>query len=388
MEKELNNSKKIENSKNTENAKKKKIIIISSITIILILVIILLWWLFFRKIEVRLDYNNGTADETVLVRINKTINEDKINDKNLGERFIGWFKVIEVKDEKEILEEKEFDFKTKIKNKIKLNAVYKTEVQTITVKFDSRGGTKVGDIILKEGEELKLPKNPTRSGYKFLTWKDKNEVPIGNGALLADDITLYAYWEALPKVESISLSLSRSVGHARGHNTGKATATVKNPSGDVKYSDDSPCITIDEKTGDFNVISMHGRSESYQMCINNGTTVTITATLPSGKKASKKFTIEPGLVIKDGGSNIYNGESYPNDYTLELTSNVDVNWNDNFKCRDGYVHDGESLVRKAKSFSGSTKCRSGSYVTGTNFNVNPTTAGGQKISFSYYEVIN
>lgn len=368
-----------------KDSKKKKIVIFSAITLILILVLILLWWLFFRKIEVTLDYNNGTKDEIILVQINKTIDKDKIKDKDLGENFIGWFKVIEVKDKKEILDEKKFDFKTKIKKKLKLNAVYKAEVKTITVKFDSRGGTKVDDLTLKAGEELKLPKNPTRNGYQFITWKDKNEVPIGNGALLAEDITLYAYWEELPKPESISLSLSRNIGHADGYNTGKAKATVKNSKGTPKYSSNSPCLLIDAKTGDFSLPRMHGRSEHYQTCINKGTTVTITATLPSGKKASKEFIVEPKLIIYDGNTEVGLGSCLEMHY-LKLKSSINVTWNEKINCAEGYTY---KATKTATTLESDGVCnKPGVTSIRKVMSFKPVSAGGQTKDVCYYMQIN
>lgn len=47
----------------------------------------------------------------------------------------------------------------------------------------------------KTSAELILPKNPTYSGYTFKCWEDKNEKPIYNNVVLAEDTTLYAKWE-------------------------------------------------------------------------------------------------------------------------------------------------------------------------------------------------
>ena len=38
-------------------------------------------------------------------------------------------------------------------------------------------------------------KEPTRDGYVFKGWVDKNETPIYNKVLRAEDTTLYAVWE-------------------------------------------------------------------------------------------------------------------------------------------------------------------------------------------------
>ena len=71
--------------------------------------------------------------------------------------------------------------------------------ETITITFDTKGGSKIDSITISKDTELTLPKEPTRKGYVFKGWIDKNETPIYNKVLLAEDTTLYAVWE---KVEN------------------------------------------------------------------------------------------------------------------------------------------------------------------------------------------
>ena len=65
----------------------------------------------------------------------------------------------------------------------------------ITITFDTKGGSKIESITISKDTELVLPKEPTRDGYVFKGWVDKNETPIYNKVLLAEDTTLYAVWE-------------------------------------------------------------------------------------------------------------------------------------------------------------------------------------------------
>ena len=67
--------------------------------------------------------------------------------------------------------------------------------EAITVTFDTKGGSKIDSITISKDTELTLPKEPTRDGYVFKGWVDKNETPIYNKVLLAEDTTLYAVWE-------------------------------------------------------------------------------------------------------------------------------------------------------------------------------------------------
>ena len=67
--------------------------------------------------------------------------------------------------------------------------------EAITITFDTKGGSKIESITIDKDTELTLPKEPTRDGYVFKGWVDKNETPIYNKVLLAEDTTLYAVWE-------------------------------------------------------------------------------------------------------------------------------------------------------------------------------------------------
>ena len=80
-----------------------------------------------------------------------------------------------------------------------MNEIKKDIKEAITITFDTKGGSKIDSITINKETELTLPKGPTRDGYVFKGWVDKNETPIYNKVLLAEDTTLYAAWE---KVEN------------------------------------------------------------------------------------------------------------------------------------------------------------------------------------------
>ena len=67
--------------------------------------------------------------------------------------------------------------------------------ETITITFDTKGGSKINSITINKDTEFTLPKEPTRDGYTFKGWVDKNETPIYNKVLFIEDTTLYAVWE-------------------------------------------------------------------------------------------------------------------------------------------------------------------------------------------------
>ena len=86
--------------------KKKKIVIGSIVGVILVGVIIFATWFFNRKFNISFDLGNGTKVSTVMVKYNKTIDEKNIKGKKeLGDSFVNWYEIIEVKDGMECSEE-------------------------------------------------------------------------------------------------------------------------------------------------------------------------------------------------------------------------------------------------------------------------------------------
>lgn len=368
---------------------KKKIIAIIS-GIILIAIIVFLLWFFNRKFDVTFDLNNGTKDEIIKVKYHQTINKKDIKDQeDLGELFIAWYEVVGVKEKEDVLADKPFDFNTKIDKDIKLKALYKGKVETITITFDSKGGSTVDSITINKGAELILPKDPTYAGYTFKGWYDINETPIHNNVLLEEDTTLYAKWEKIPepkpepkKEEKISLSLSRDTLHVNGIKTATATATVENSSGKVTYSlSDTNCMTINENTGAINVVS------NPKNC-SNGATITVTAKTPGGKKATATIYYEKDLALTYGGKtytqdDTANGKSS----TFTVNSNQNVSWDIIAAVKPSYRYEYKDYKnRTATSVTGGYIIDSIVESTGaiskisTDVKVTATTKAEQKIS--------
>ena len=166
--------------------KNKKILIIVGIVVGLIIIGVLLFFLLQnnKTYTVTFDSDGGTEVEKIEVKKGDIIVLPKVT-KN-GYNFVGWF-----------------DNNTKVTTNLKvtkditLKAKWISEdAKTFTVTFNSDGGSSVEELIVECGKELKLPKNPTKEGYEFVSWVDKNETPILDGALLScENITLKANWK-------------------------------------------------------------------------------------------------------------------------------------------------------------------------------------------------
>ena len=368
---------------------KKKIIAIIS-GIILIAIIVFLLWFFNRKFDVTFDLNNGTKEEIVKVKYHQTINKKDIKDReDLGELFIAWYEVVGVKEKEDVLADKPFDFNTKIDKDIKLKALYEGKVETITITFDSKGGSTIDPITINKGVELILPKDPTYAGYTFKGWYDINETPIHNNVLLEEDTTLYAKWEKIPepkpepkKEEKISLSLSRDTLHVNGIKTATATATVENSSGKVTYSlSDTNCMTINENTGAINVVS------NPKNC-SNGATITVTAKTPGGKSATAIIYYEKDLALThDNITYTQDAKTSGRHSTFTVNANQNVSWDikaavepsysyyyDDYKNKTATSVTGEYTIKSIVESSGAISKIS------ADVKVTATTKAEQKIS--------
>lgn len=394
-EKVVEKEKKEEASMNKEEKKDKKLFVILGVILLIILAFLL--WFFNRKFEVRFDYNDGRDDKIVYVKYNKTIkNSDIDTKKKLGDSFIGWFLVTKDDKGKEKVADKEFDFKTKIKEKTKLKALYKAGVERITISFDTRGGSSVESITINKGSELSLPGNPTRDGYNFKNWEDKNGNVVNNNTSFEESSTLYAVWEKVeeekpaptpveqPKVESISLSIDRGAIHRNGYGA-KATASVVNASGAVRYElvdTDSRCVTVNSSTGDIRATGSE---------CSGGATVTVKAVLPSGKSATATTYIEKDLGVRYTFNDHVYYQDFTNDEmgrrpnTFTLVANQNVSWSGS--CNNSYsVSIGYTIVKGESAgmvYNSECICYNAAGDTReANVRVTATTTGGQRLTAS------
>ena len=356
----ITKSKEKEDKTSTNNKKRNIILIVAGL--LLLIIILFLLWFFNRKFEVTFDYNNGTKEEAVYVKYNKTINSKDVKTKeDLGEQFIDWYLILEEKDGKDVLADKPYDFKTKINKNTKLKAVYEGVVETITVTFDSKGGSNVDAITINKGTELTLPKNPTYKGYTFKGWVDVNDRPIYDKALLSEDTTLYAKWKKVEekketpkqekkeettievKPEKITLSLSRDTIHYNGIKTAKASAKVENATGDVTYSlSNTLCMGIDAKTG--------GITAKNNGACSKGAAIKVYAKTPSGTTAEQTIYYEKDLELTSKGESYSKYASFygdSNDYYV--TANQNVTWDVTLTSSVSYEYTYNDFISKTST---------------------------------------
>lgn len=78
--------------------------------------------------------------------------------------------------------------------------LFGTKEKNYTVSFDTDGGSYISSVVVKEGERVVKPTNPTKNGYVFARW-NYNNVEYDFSTSVTSDMTLKAVWaeEEKPK---------------------------------------------------------------------------------------------------------------------------------------------------------------------------------------------
>ena len=187
---------------------------------------------------------------------------------------------------------------------VTLTANWEAKELTFKMTFDSNGGSKVDPITVKCDTELTMPANPTKEGYTFVRWEDKNGTPILNKAkLTCEDITVKAVWEKVKQYKCPDDTYKKST-DANGKVICTSTGTVKSeecPTG--TKADGNICINLNDKGTkheENSVISCDDSSYQYYSSSDIATKFNVQAEDGCYKKSSKVKTCHEGYTLKDG----------------------------------------------------------------------------------------
>ena len=136
---------------------------------------------------VKFNSNGGSSVSSIKVEENTAIAKPTNPTRN-GYKFVSWQ-----------LNGKNYNFSSKVTKNITLVAKWeKIEVPTksYTVTFDSKGGSSVSSIKVEENTAIAKPTNPTRNGYKFVSWQ-LNGSDYNFSSKITKNITLVAKWEKI-----------------------------------------------------------------------------------------------------------------------------------------------------------------------------------------------
>lgn len=136
-----------------------------------------------KAYQVTFDSDGGSKIKTQEVAEGNKMTKAS-NPTKSGYKFDGWY-----------LNDKKFDFNTKITTNITLKAKW-LELVKYTITFDSDGGSKVKNQEVFEGEKVTKPADPTKEGYKFVKWQLNGE-DYDFEKIVTRDIELKAVWEKI-----------------------------------------------------------------------------------------------------------------------------------------------------------------------------------------------
>ncbi len=190
MEEEKNNNTALLDKKN----KKKRIIIIIAIICILLLIGVCITTSFsnlfknenkkeLMKYVILFDSNGGNTVEKQIVNKNDKVKEPDIPKKD-NYVFIGWY-----------LNDNLYDFSKPVNTNFKLIAKWdKLESDEVIITFNSDGGTSIQNQIIKMGEKVSKPDDPTKENNTFLGWY-LNDALYDFNAEVNENITIIAKWK-------------------------------------------------------------------------------------------------------------------------------------------------------------------------------------------------
>jgi uncharacterized repeat protein (TIGR02543 family) len=148
-----------------------------------------------NDLNVSFASNGGSALTAVVTRTGASISSAPAAPTRVGYNFVGWFNNAGLTDSAIT-----FPYAHGQTDDFTLYA--KWEVKTLTVSFNSGGGSAVSSITTQtEASIASAPTPPTRAGYNFLGWVEEGDssatvisFPYTHGE--TEDFTLYAKWDA------------------------------------------------------------------------------------------------------------------------------------------------------------------------------------------------
>lgn len=191
---------------------KKQVFVVLGVVIAITIGIILYCLFFGNQYTVKFDSNGGSSVAKQIVNVGSTVTEPKEPTRE-GYDFIEWQ-----------LDEKKFDFKTKVRKNLILVAQWKkvADVKEIfyTVKFNSDGGSNIASQSIAAGKSVTKPTDPTKDKHTFEGWYN-GETEYDFSKKVTQDLELKAKWKEKastdakdddPKEEKPSINSDLKVG--------------------------------------------------------------------------------------------------------------------------------------------------------------------------------
>lgn len=152
-------------------------------------------WEKIETVTVTFNTDGGSSVKAQTIEKGKTATRPS-NPTKTGYRFKEW-----------TLDGKAYNFKNTVSKNITLKATWE-KVETITVTFDTDGGSSIKAQTVEKGKAATKPANPTRTGYRFKEWTLDGKV-FNFSTKLDKNVTLKAVWE---KIEYVTVTFNTDGG--------------------------------------------------------------------------------------------------------------------------------------------------------------------------------
>ena len=221
-----------------------------------------------------------------------------------------------------ILNNKTYDFTTIIDADIELKAKWEEEQeQKHTVTFKD-GNTIIKTVTLEENKTVEKPKNPTKSGYKFVKWQLEGK-DYNFSTRVTKNITLKAVWE---KIVTYTVKFDTAGGSSISSKTVEENKTVAKPTNPtksgyvfVKWQLEGKDYNFSTKvTKNITLKAVWRELKKYTVTFKDGDKTISTKTVNEGTKVTK-----PTNPTKTGytfSGWLLNGKSY--DFSKTVTGNI------------------------------------------------------------------
>ena len=217
-------------------------------------------WRELYKYTVTFDSNGGSSVNGQVVTEGNTASKPS-NPTRSEYAFVEWQ-----------LNGSKYDFNSKVTKNITLVAKWRN-LEKYTVTFDSNGGSSVEDKIVWEGSKVTKPNNPSKGGYRFISWQ-LNGSNYDFNKPVTSNITLNAKWQEI----KYKITIRQLEGDAF---TPVGYAVVKDDIGNIvsyksiMYSDKIGTLCVQGETVNIPDFNNDGFT-SYIVKLSNGTEVKAT----------------------------------------------------------------------------------------------------------------
>lgn len=295
---------------------------------IIFLLVVLIGVTFYAKMNlyvvVTFNSNGGNKIESIKVKRNNKIGKLSVPTKK-DYTFINWTVNNKAIDENYIVKDDVTLVAIYEKNKEE-EKIIEPSMKLYTIKYNTDGGSKIGDYTVVEGEKAKKPEPPVKEGYEFKEWQ-LNGKTYDFDSEVTSDITLVAVY-IKGEVKTYTVTFDTNGGSEIENKIVEEETVVVKPVDPTKEGYEFKEWQLDGKTYNFSskVTSDITLVAVYQ---KKGNEYVVIFDTDGGNKIEKQtikendIVSEPEVPVKEGyefNEWQLNGKKY--DFSTKVTSNI------------------------------------------------------------------